>query len=213
MTKKLTPKDDGSGVVEIFTQNAIKGADFMEADENGSTLLHWACYNGVTSLVRYLLAKGREKKSLLRHLLRKNNHGNTPMYRRRRRKGISICIKLLIEDGADAKTQNPEGVTPLMLSVKADPQKRDGEPEVEKDRDLADYLLTRRFDLTTCDNQERNFLHYFLQKKKELNDSEKKLLTAAAILRNPKLIKKRRACQKNTPLDIAGKYGQTRQMP
>ena len=205
MTKKLTPKDDGSGVVEIFTLYAIKGADFMEADENGSTLLHWACYNGVTSLVRYLLAKGREKKSLLRHLLRKNNHGNTPMHHAAE-KGHLDCIKLLIEDGADANPQNLEGVTPLMLSVKADPPKRDGEPEVEKDTSLADYLLTRRFDLTTCDNQERNFLHYFLQKKKELNDSEKKLLTAA-ILRNPKLIRKRDLADRNTPLHIAGKYG------
>lgn len=203
LAKNLTPKDDGEDVVQIFKTFAESGADLMEADENGSTLLHWACYNGRAALTAYLLSNKNAN-----HLLGKNNQGDTPLHHAACMGHID-CVKLLINHGAKSDPQNNEGVIPLMLSVKKPPKEEVPPliPEEKKDpMELPAYFLSLGFDLTTVDNQARNFLHYFLQDRTELNEKENKLLTDA-IRRNPKLIRKSDKIEGNTPLHIAGRHG------
>ncbi len=188
LAKKLTLQDDEDAALDEILNLYIKyGADLMEEDENGSTLLHWVCRNGVGSLARHLIAQSG------RHLRKENNNGDTPLHEAAAM-GHLATARLLIGSGAEAGPQNGFKATPLMQSVK------NGHIE------LARYFLTLPIDLTVFDRQERNFLHYFLQEKSELNESEKSLLEDA-IRRNPKLIRKRDLLEGNTPLHLAGRNG------
>ena len=97
--------------VELFV---TQGADLVSPDRGGWTPLHFACQEGVVSIVDILL----------RHRVpvnERNQHGNTPLFvainnvQRDRSCTLQIC-RQLIQSGADPMIQNNYGVSPLSLA-------------------------------------------------------------------------------------------------
>jgi uncharacterized protein len=86
---------------------AVKPAvNVNRRNDDGSTLLQWAVFNGDVAAVKRLLREGADVTIA-------NNYGATPMSLAAEVANTEM-LKVLIEVGADADSPNPEGQTALM---------------------------------------------------------------------------------------------------
>lgn len=99
--------DGRCGLVKLLIE---LGADLNAQDGNGFSALHFAAQNFQVEPARSLCRAGAEVDL-------RDRHGNTPLWRAVfDSKGRGEMIRLLLESGADRKSKNKSGKTPLDLA-------------------------------------------------------------------------------------------------
>jgi hypothetical protein len=117
-----------SANVEVVKNNFKKveayieqGGDVDAKDQQNRTLLHWACAQGKTQVVKLLVEKGADVNA-------KTARGLTPLHYTGG--GIEI-LKILIENDADVNAKTERGYTPLYLA------------RSRKHHEIVDFLTNR----------------------------------------------------------------------
>lgn len=87
------------------------GADVNERSPDGTSALHWAVYNGNSSLVDALLKAGADPSAV-------NDYGSTPLSEAAIT-GNAAVIESLLEAGADPDSANADGQTALMVIARS----------------------------------------------------------------------------------------------
>ncbi|HBL98179.1 TPA: hypothetical protein DDZ86_00880 [Candidatus Dependentiae bacterium] len=117
---KITPKERAELCLVLFKKNGVlhkslikriiqDGADINVKDDNdGSTLLHWACSQGCLSLANFLLEKGANIEANDIDL-------DTPLMLARKKKNFEL-VRFLLEKGACGNAQNIYRESPFTYS-------------------------------------------------------------------------------------------------
>ena len=95
-------KGDNDRVLKLLKQPK---AGVHAANENGTTLLHYAAMQGRDDILQLLISKGANANI-------GNNRGTTPLHKAPQR-GELKCLKILLSAGADINAQDDDDVTPL----------------------------------------------------------------------------------------------------
>lgn len=95
-------KGDTTVVMNMLRQT---DADVDAANENGTTLLHYAAMHGHRDILDFLIKKKAQVNI-------GNNRNTCPIHKAAER-GEEECLQLLIQAGADINIQDVDGVTPL----------------------------------------------------------------------------------------------------
>jgi len=102
----------GDGNSSVLEDSLRMAADPNVQDDDGWTALHFAAQSQSVSCVRTLLAAGARVDL-------RDSHGNTPLWRAVfNSKGDGAVIMLLREAGADPRSVNKNGVSPVGLARK-----------------------------------------------------------------------------------------------
>jgi hypothetical protein len=95
--------------VQRVEQIVHSGADVDEQGLQGDMPLHWAAFQGSTSVVAHLIAGGAEVNARVRD-------GNTPLHQASYRGHLDV-VELLIRHGAAVNARTHAGITPLDWAI------------------------------------------------------------------------------------------------
>eukprot|EP01127_Copromyxa_protea_P021179 TRINITY_DN7211_c0_g1_i1.p1 TRINITY_DN7211_c0_g1~~TRINITY_DN7211_c0_g1_i1.p1 ORF type:complete len:2010 (-),score=408.32 TRINITY_DN7211_c0_g1_i1:46-6075(-) len=110
-------------------------ANIHAANENGTTLMHYACMQGNAEILSLLLSRGANPNA-------SNNRATTPIHKAAQR-GEMECLELLVKANANVNYQDEEGITPLhrALNELGIMEGKKMDKKVQKIRECVQYLI------------------------------------------------------------------------
>lgn len=158
-------KGDNDKVLKLLKQPK---ADVHAANENGTTLLHYAAMQGRDDILQLLISKGANANI-------GNNRGTTPLHKAPQR-GELKCLKILLGAGADINAQDDDDVTPLHRGLYELGSGQNSTLKIQKISDCVSELISCKAKLNLSDKE--GCFPLDLAAKFGLNDHLKSLITA-----------------------------------
>lgn len=166
------------------------GSDIRRKNALGETFVHLTCLNGHLHLLNALAAYYGGPKSVPL-LNERDNHKNTPAHKACEGNNLAVLQMLAAVMHADCKSENDDGLSPMLLSAK---------------RGFcagASYLIGRKGGVGDTDKEGRNMLHLLLERETITEEQREFVLTL--ILSYPELVYEHDK-QKRTVLHVLAEY-------